>query len=917
MLIPHPMIEQARANIRKHPWAAQASSNIVEAAAPWLKMTDDELWSLMFGPTITRSWMVWSNGHCPACQKSVPMYNWEIDALVRPWKTRCPHCRELFPKNDFAAFYRSGLDAHGIFDPRKADRSMLFNTEHPDPGDPLRGFGVDDGEGYVDGGRRWRFIGAYLVYGQWKQAVQGGIRNLADAYVVTGEAIYAHKAAILLDRVADLYPTFDHNTQAWVYETQRSTGYVTTWHDACEETRELALAYDQIREGLQGDEKLVSFLTAKARQFRPANAKTSIGDIRRNIEERILRDAIANAVKIQSNYPRTEIALAIIRLALGTPADTKLADAIIDDMLVKATAIEGVTGEKGLANYSAFVVQSLAVFLGQMERSRPGFLAGLIERHPQLRQTYRFHIDTWCMQQYYPLVGDSSWFAARTNRYAGVVFSKHAGITPSPFTFLWRLYELTGDEAYVQTLYHANGNSVEGLPHDLFASDPAAFQKQVAAVIDRHGPIPRLASVNKQAWHLAILRSGQGEHGRAAWLAYDTGGRHGHANGMNLGLFARGLDLMPDLGYPPVQFGGWGSPRAVWYRMTAAHNTVVVDGADQPNSWNDPTVGRTKLWADGQTFHVVRASDPAIAFEIRNPKPPRQYERTVALVDLPGKDFYLLDIFRVVGGKDHAKFMHSHFGRIATQGLALKPASDYGHGTQMRNFKIDPAPQSGWSVDWTIEDRYNYLPKTEGGLDLHLRYTDLTRDAQAYTCEGWITSGGYDTEVEAWIPRAMTRRTSAMDPLASTFVAVIEPYNRKPAIANIRRLTLQTPAGHPFGDANVAVEIGMQSGARHLFVAADAENPQDTVPSFTKGDKLVQAEWQVRLDGEMCLIRRSSGGPVESIVLCRCRSLRIGDIEIMVKEPADFLEISFAGGRPQVVTGNQGAVDIRFPSSAR
>ena len=31
---------------------------------------------------------------------------------------------------------------------------------------------------------------------------------------------------------------------------------------------------------------------------------------------------------------------------------------------------------------------------------------------------------------------------------------------------------------------------------------------------------------------------------------------------MNLGLFARGLDLMPDLGYPPVQFGGWDSPRA-------------------------------------------------------------------------------------------------------------------------------------------------------------------------------------------------------------------------------------------------------------------------------------------------------------------------------------------------------------------
>ena len=49
---------------------------------------------------------------------------------------------------------------------------------------------------------------------------------------------------------------------------------------------------------------------------------------------------------------------------------------------------------------------------------------------------------------------------------------------------------------------------------------------------------------------------------------------------MNLGLFAKGLDLMPDFGYPPVQFGGWGSRRAHWYRSTPAHNTVVVDDRD-------------------------------------------------------------------------------------------------------------------------------------------------------------------------------------------------------------------------------------------------------------------------------------------------------------------------------------------------
>ena len=169
---PPEVVARARANVDKHPWAAAIRDNIVKAAEPWAKLSDDQLWAMMFGNTITRSWMVWSNGHCPACKKPVPMYEWVVAAMDRPWKVWCPHCQEIFPKNDFHRFYQSGLAEHGVFDPKRADRSLLFNAEHPDANDPLRGFGVDDGEGYVEGGRRWRFIGAYLIYGQWKQAIR-------------------------------------------------------------------------------------------------------------------------------------------------------------------------------------------------------------------------------------------------------------------------------------------------------------------------------------------------------------------------------------------------------------------------------------------------------------------------------------------------------------------------------------------------------------------------------------------------------------------------------------------------------------------------------------------------------------------------------------------------------------------------
>ncbi|HQF30937.1 MAG TPA: hypothetical protein PLJ34_05775, partial [Hyphomicrobiales bacterium] len=94
--------------------------------------------------------------------------------------------KELFPKNDFGALYRSGLDAQGVFDPKRADRSLLFNAEHPDANDPLHLFGVDEGEGYVEGAKRWRFIGAYLIYGQWKQGILHGIRALEKHDIAFG-----------------------------------------------------------------------------------------------------------------------------------------------------------------------------------------------------------------------------------------------------------------------------------------------------------------------------------------------------------------------------------------------------------------------------------------------------------------------------------------------------------------------------------------------------------------------------------------------------------------------------------------------------------------------------------------------------------------------------------------------------------
>ena len=904
-LFPPRLTENARRNAGRFGWAARARDVVLEKATPWASRSDSELWEMVFAPTISRSWMVWSNGFCPACKGSVPMYTWEMDALERPWKTRCPHCAEVFPKNDFLTFYRSGLDPAGVFDPKRADRSLLFNADHADAGDPLRGFGVDDGEGYVEGKHRWRFIGAYLIYGQWKQAVLGGIKALAEAYVVTGDAAFAHKAGVLLDRVADLYPDFDFKTQGILYEGPGHAGYVSTWHDACEETRELVLAYDQVFSALKQDTELVSFLRGKAAKHGLPNTKSTFADIQRNIEDRILRDALGHPAKIRSNYPRAVITRAIILTALGWPESRPEVTALIDGMLKRTTAVDGVTGEKGLANYAAFGPQSLAVFLGSYMRTDAAFLAGLLERHPRLHQTYRFHIDTWCCGSYYPLSGDSGWFAKVIDQYQGVRFQrpgresgyshKDAALTPSMYSFLWALYEGTGDSVFVQALYLGNDSTVEGLPYDLLADDPGSMAGAVREVIAREGPTPVLTCVNKQQWHIAVLRSGQGKHERALSLDYDAGGGHSHADGMNLGLFAKGLDLMPDFGYPPVQFGGWGSPKARWYKNSASHNTVVVDGRNHAGK-----AGRTTLWAVGDVLRAVRASGPGLIGG-------KQFQRTVVLVDTSPEDSYVLDVCRVVGGTDHAKFQHSHFGTITTRGLAPVAGPDYGHGAQMRNFRLDPAPAPGWSVDWRIEDRYGIL---DADAAVHLRYTDLTTDAQVATAEAWVVAGAnYSGGEEVWIPRIMVRRQAEKAPIRSNFVAIIEPYQRESNIATIRRLPLTTPGAEPYPDANVAVEIALKDGRRDLLVAMDTEDPTALQPAFAEGRGVCQQNWKLQTDAELCLVRLGPDGRPQRVVVAQGSRLHLdGTWELALEGRCEVIDLSITPKSVEVKAGRKRSV---------
>lgn len=866
------VMERVRETLRRNAWAGDTVKAIVQQAEPWRAMSDRALWDLMFGPGITRSWMVWSNGYCPQCRKPVPMYNWKIDALKEPWKVRCPHCSTAFPTNDFAAYYRSGLDRRGLFDPARADRRLLFNAAHPDPADPLRTFGVDDGEGYIEGQHRWRFIGAYLIYGQWKQAIVGGIQALADAYVVTGDPEYARKAGILLDRVADLYPLHDFGSQGLVYEVKGPAGYVSVWHDACEETRELVLAYDRVFPGLRDNAELGRFLAERARATGSPNPKRTWADIQRNIESGLLRDPIANRHKIESNFPRTDVCIAIIEAALGWPANR---GAVLDGLkpvLDRATAVDGVTGEKGLAGYAAFTINGLAGLLAQFDRIDPDFLPELMRRHPNLRKTYRFHVDTHCLGLYYPTCGDAGAFAAPYKAYAGATFTRQPGLAPSTYTLFYRLFEVTGDPVYLQVLYRTAG-TLQNLPHDIAYPDTEGYQAKVRSELDRAGEAPALGSVNKEQWCLAILRAGADKSERALWLDYDSGGPHGHADGLNLGLYAYGLDLLPDFGYPPVQYGGWGSPRARWYTSTAAHNTVLVDGANQK-----PAKGQSDLWSIGPTVQAVRAAVPETYGIAR-------YERTALLVSVSDDDLYAVDVLRVAGGRDHVKFVRGPFGTLDESGLPAGTPADLAIEGQMRGYRGAAERKPGWWVEWHIEDvrKVNNPPR-----DVRMTYWDFTEGAEAGVAESWISTGLYDGTGEAWIPTVVVRRRSAEEGLESCFVSLLAPYEKAKVVTAAARLRVEGQAGQ-----RAALALDLAGGMRDLLLLADPLSPGEaSVP-----------EAALRSDAQVCLVRLSGGKP-QLVALSGGTVAECGPLRVRLARPAPSVEFRLEAGRAVLLSGD-------------
>ena len=95
---------------------------------------------------------------------------------------------------------------------------------------------------------------------------------------------------------------------------------------------------------------------------------------------------------------------------------------------------------------------------------------------------------------------------------------------------------------------------------------------------------------------------------------------------------------------------------------------------------------------------------------------------TVALVDISERDSYLIDIFRVIGGAEHNRFLHGHFGQATAHGLSLVQAEEPRSGQLMRGLKRDPTPSEVLALTELVERMMGGLDERERDVvSLHLQ----------------------------------------------------------------------------------------------------------------------------------------------------------------------------------------------------
>ncbi|MDA0746971.1 MAG: heparinase [bacterium] len=877
-------ITNLRANVQKYTWAAEQRDQTIQAAEHWVNLSNEDLWNLVPGQNLPRNIDPQMDhgtrtGGCPVCGVDVyannNKYPWKVDVWKAPWKVTCPACNTHLPHNDFGAYYRSGIDETGCFNLSTADPALLFNAEHPDPNDPLHKAYVDNGWGFeTPDGAVNRFIG-YYGYALWN-TIKSGVNALARAYLFTGDPRYAQKCAMLLDRIADVYPDMDwsvYGQKGWFHSGSQVGGKIegSIWETGTVYT--LSGAYDMIKSGLQNQPELYSFLANKSQQYRRANPKGTYAHLVANIETNLLTEfvkAVQNGRTIYGNEGGPQHCVTVAALALNRqPRTGEWIDWIFKEgnvgqgaikpgqgghipaLVVGAIDRDG-AGAEGSPSYSLMWGNDLGVVADLLHNYEGYKHRDIYRDYPVFKQTITVGWRLGVLASRTPNIGD-------TGRSGS-----HALIGAEP-EFLVRGYRLFGDKQAGLAAVYANRGKTEGLGRDIFSKDPLKIEKELENLVKKHGTEPPISGSNRAGYGLVSSEFAPRDSGHALWMFYGLNSVAGHRASLMFGYEAFGVSVCPTLGYREL-WGDW--PKSTqWEDNTISHNTVIVNKERQSVT----RVGKPLLFAQLPGLGGLSVEDPGLY-----PGTTNVFRRTIAHIQTDGNNSYAVDIFHVKGGNDHLISYHALPGPVQTTGLNLSqqdsgsyagPEVPYGTSMKgpgmgyswLKDVERDTDPSTYFTLDVQGTPPFPHLEESD---NIHVRYHSFTKYTDIALADG-VPPGAAPPTLRYLLGHRVTQN-DATEELTSTFVSLIEPYRNHPTIQSATRLPVEPG---PDGLEPVALRIELNNGAVDYVLAG----PDDETTWRTRDG----IEFRGRL-----LAVRTRNGVAEQAWMLRASRLKLADLDI-------------------------------------
>ncbi len=752
-------IDVARKNIASITGARKIADKIISSADYWMDWEDQAILDLMANAQVPRAFDLSAAG-CPIHGTEVfnkgGTYPWIIDPK-HPFQVKCPIGGEVFPSNDYAAYYKSGFTEKSTVD-----------TAY-----------VDDGWGWVapDDERYW-FV-AHANHWIWYRHIIPGILNLARAYQLTGNTQYAYKSALMLHRLAEVYPSMNHEDQSryGLMMKARNSVYRGKIVNAIWETfivLAAAEAYDAVWNSIDENTALQRYLGKTGEEIRAY--------IEANFLEEALRAFEEN--KVLGNFGMHQSAVLAVGLARQYADLDKYIHLLLEDpgeirskmginyALYNQVFRDGFPLES--PEYNSLWIRYLAVMANLLRKQGVD-----LYENPKFKRILDAPIQSLAIGRYTPALGDGS-------DVLGNVTGQSAETYQSA-------YSAWGDSTYIAWLNRSED--------EYFTTYESLFRSPIGSkhTVAQGRLLPPTSSRLFAGYGLGILNDGTDETALA--VKYGMHYAHYHWDFLNVELFANGQKMMPDLGYPDAM-NNYVRGIYTWSKNTISHNTVVVDEIRQ----NSNLPGVLHHFSEGDFVQSIDAE----SFAYRHVS---QYRRNLLIIRAAGEQSYVVDFFHIQGGKQHDYSLHGPPGeRTLPDGVwsAMQPGTFAGPDVKLGEIYDNKLlEQKGDSIGYGGYGGSGYqhlfnVQRLEQGKPLlsfkHLRDSCAQlrihvlpfNGQQVYVANAYDKPRAKDYTLTYLIAR---RKATDSQPLKSTFVGVFEPFTEFPYIQDIAALPLNSGGG--------------------------------------------------------------------------------------------------------------------------